>query len=410
MRKHSKQQQNLKQYNHKKDYKIENEAEKQIDAIEFAIAIIYCGFPETEAREFAALIGKHPPSYRQITKAFNLLRPILMQLANDSVLIEKNKMPEGSAICVDGSWDHRRDGHLHIFDVICIQTGKIIDFSIQMRKSDRKNGNTIVSPQAMEGVAFKEIIPRLMSNPNIIEIVKDGDVQLEAIIVASGWNITIRQDTNHLLKHFPQHFDNCVNPLNFMFRGICKKLLKKFKCILYRDESIIQKYSEIQELRNAILTKPFLKLGRAKEPHLWKYANDVNAVSKLDNVINLCNNITSSFVRYHSTCLNECFHSVKAKFVPKNYNLGNTADVRTYAAILQFNIGSEWLDQLYNNLDLPKTNLDLFKDLFPRAHDLFKSISHNDDYYQRKLKEEEEEEGIYAQYQRDKMNNIPMHS
>lgn len=54
----------------------------------------------------------------------------------------------------------------------------------------------------MEGVAFNEIIPRLMTNSNIIEIIKDGDVQLEAIIIPSGWIITVRQDPNHQLKHF----------------------------------------------------------------------------------------------------------------------------------------------------------------------------------------------------------------
>lgn len=100
-------------------------------------------------------------------------------------------------------------------------------------------------------------------------------------------------------------------------------------------------------MRNTILTKPFLKLGRVKEPHLWRYANNNIAISKLDNELKLCHNIASTFVRYHTTCLNECFHSVKAKFVPKNYNLGNTADVSTYASILQLNIGNGWINQLY---------------------------------------------------------------
>lgn len=381
MRNHSKQEQNLKQYSYKKNEKKDKEDENQSDAIEFTIAIIFCGFPETEAREFAALIGKYPPSYRQITNAFNLLRPIFIQLARDSVLAEKTKMPKNSSICVDGSWDHRRDGHLHIFDVICVQTGKIIDFSIELRISEKKRGNTNVSPQAMEGVAFNEIIPRLMTNSNIIEIIKDGDVQLEAIIIASGWNVTVRQDPNHLLKHFTEHFNKCVNPFNFMFRGICNKLLKKLKFILYSNTSTEQKHIQIEEMRNTILTKPFLKLGRAKEPHLWRYANDDNAILKLDSVIQICHNIASNFVRYHTTCLNECFHSVKARFVPKNYNLGNTADVRTYASILQFNIGNGWLNQLYDHLNLPRKNLEVFEKLFSKSNGLLKSLLHNDDDY-----------------------------
>lgn len=164
-------------------------------------------------------------------------------------------------------------------------------------------------------------------------------------------------------------------------------------------------------MRNTILTKPFLKLGRAKEPHLWRYANDDNAILKLDSVIQICHNIASNFVRYHTTCLNECFHSVKARFVPKNYNLGNTADVRTYASILQFNIGNGWLNQLYDHLNLPRKNLEVFEKLFSKSNGLLKSLLHNDDdYIARKKKEEEEEEKNYAQYLEDKNNNIPMHS
>ena len=37
-------------YNHPKNEKSDREDENQSDAIEFTIMIIYCGFPETEAR------------------------------------------------------------------------------------------------------------------------------------------------------------------------------------------------------------------------------------------------------------------------------------------------------------------------------------------------------------------------
>lgn len=141
-----------------------------------------------------------------------------------------------------------------------------------------------------------------------------------------------------------------------------------------------------------------------------KYSSDTNAISKLDEVMKLCYTITTSFVRYHSTCLNECFHSVKAKLVPKNFNLGNTVDVRCYAAVLQFNMGNQWLNLVYDKLGLDKSNLELFEELFPKAHSLFKEILHDDNYYSKKLKEEEEEQKNYEQYLKDKQNNIPMHS
>lgn len=267
MRNHSRQQQNLVQYSHPKNEKIIVIKKKTINEIEFTIGLIFCGFPENQARQFTSLIGDKPPSYAQITKAFNILRPILKQMAFDCVTAERLKMPEISTVCVDGSWDHRRDGRLLIFDVICIETKKIIDFNIQIRRGPKRQGNTDVSPQALEGLAFTEIIPNLISNLKIKEIVKDGEVQIESIIKSSGWNVFVRQDPNHLLKNFSKHFDSIVSPYNFMFRGICKVILKKLKFVLYSDTITEQKISDIDEIKNFIIKEPFLKFGRAKESH-----------------------------------------------------------------------------------------------------------------------------------------------
>lgn len=51
----------------------------------------------------------------------------------------------------------------------------------------------------MEVLTFRTILPRLMSNKNIVELVKDGDVEVDSILKKSGWKILIRPDPNHLL-------------------------------------------------------------------------------------------------------------------------------------------------------------------------------------------------------------------
>lgn len=164
---------------------------------------------------------------------------------------ERLKMPEISTVCVDGSWDHRRDGRLLIFDVICIETKKIFDFNIQIRRGPKRQGNTDVSPQALEGLAFTEIIPNLISNLKIKEIVKDGEVQIESIIKSSGWNVFVRQDPNHLLKNFSKHFDSIVSPYNFMFRGICKVIIKNSS--LYYIQTQLQNKKLVKLMKSKIL-------------------------------------------------------------------------------------------------------------------------------------------------------------
>ena len=59
-----------------------------------------------------------------------------------------------------------------------------------------------------------------------------------------------------------------------------------------------------------------------------KCAKDKKAKESFNKVINFCDQIARTFHRGRTACLNESFHFVKEKYLPKNYNLGNIADVR----------------------------------------------------------------------------------
>lgn len=144
-------------------------------------------------------------------------------------------MQDNSIVCVDTSWDHKKDGKFFIYGVICIELHKIIDFEVVIRKTPKRNWNVEVSLQGMEGEAFLTILPRLIQNFKIVELVKDGDLQIDHIIVSSGWNIKLTPDPNNLLLHFSDNFKKLISSNKWMFRGICSKVLKQLKYILYSD-------------------------------------------------------------------------------------------------------------------------------------------------------------------------------
>ena len=73
---------------------------------------------------------------------------------------------------------------------------------------------------------------------------------------------------------------------------------------------------------------------------------------------------------------------MKAKFLPKNYNLGNTGDVRVYGAILQYNMGDEWLKIIYDHFKLSHSNIESLKNFRHRAL-IFKA---QNSYERKKLK------------------------
>ena len=127
-------------------------------------------------------------------------------------------------------------------------------------------------------------------------------------------------------------------------------------------------------------------------------------------MIDLCFQIADTFKRGHSTCLNESFHYLKARYLPKNYNLGNTGDIRLYCAILQFNIGDTWLEQIYKILKLPQKNIKVLKEFRPKARSILRRLLDKNDYFTEKSKKEEKERQNQIQMQIDKKNHIPLHS
>lgn len=82
---------NLKKHNQEeKDAKTKKKVDFK-DVLEFVIALIYCGFPESKSQDFAILIGKEPPNYYEMTKAFNFLRPIIKEMVEICLLNERKK-------------------------------------------------------------------------------------------------------------------------------------------------------------------------------------------------------------------------------------------------------------------------------------------------------------------------------
>ena len=229
------------------------------------------------------------------------------------------------------------------------------------------------------------------------------------MIIKSGWKVNITADPNHLLKNFEKLFNNAVNPHHEMFRGIYKVVLKQLKRILYSDSPKEDKYKQVKDMKNYILTQPILKLGRAKELHKWKHDNSPEAISSLNRVMNVCIDIVFGFDRGHSTCINECYHSLKAQFVPKDFNLGNTCDVRLFASILQFNLGDDWLTEIFTRLKLNKSKIKLIKEMHPKARNHLKSIRRNNNYFENERKKEEQKEKQNHQLQIDRNNHIPIH-
>ena len=211
----------------------------RLDAQEDECTVCVCtGLNIRQSREFSLINGYAIPDEKEISTSFNLLKPVLLSMVKESCEYWCSKMPDDAAISIDGSWDHRRHGHYEIFDVICIQLRKIIDFDIRINSSARIHGNTYATASAMKGESFIDIIDRLKHNPKIVELVKDGDVQIDKIIDDSTWDVHITPDPNHLTKHLPDHVKKIVGDLSPKFYGLHKYMHEKLVHIMYGEPDV----------------------------------------------------------------------------------------------------------------------------------------------------------------------------
>ena len=187
-----------------------------------------------------------------------------------------------------------------------------------------------------------------------------------------------------------------------------KLILDHLKEILYRHPNKIDRSILITDLLMKILRQPILRTSRGP-PHRWKHADDIICQMLLFNVIQYCRDISERFVRGHTTNYNGAFHALKAKFVPKNFNLGNTGKARLLACILEYIEKILWVEHLYQRLGIPQTHLARFKYLKRRFLDLRIVVPHEDLWWEEYQEHEEEVDNERLQREDDRLHHIPLH-
>ena len=376
-------------------------------AIQYSIALISCGFTISRMADFQILMNRDYPSRKLVTQAMNILRPVMCELVQQSCEYWKGQMQQNSIISIDGSWNHRRRGTYEIFDVICVQLKKIIAFDIRIHQSHNIPGNTLSTASAMEGESFQILLPQLESDPRISCVVKDGDVQIDKMITDSGWEVDVRPDPNHLMKHFEQRFQEIV-PQNIRtkFRGICPFIKQQLVNTLYMPISKVQKLEHIDNIENIILHCPFLPRGTNGNLFYWKSRKNADCIQKVDQVIDYCKGIILQFDRGVTTNYNEAFHALKAILVPKIYNLGHSTDLRLYASVLQYNDGNEWIKELFKRFDLNMALVDKLIDYRNKRH---QDKSAHDFFNEKRSQQNAQNEEDRVQRHYEDGHNIPHH-
>ena len=312
---------------------------------------LYTGVGYTAACILFLLNDIIPPSNNLFYQCQTEIVKVLLEMAKESAFEEAAKLQPGTTVSIDGSWTHRRNSRSFILDVIDPKTHKIVDFELVDKGSKFRRGNFNLSSNLMEAYAFNQSILRLMRNPNITGIIKDGDTKLEKIIANHHWNVSIYLDPNHLKKNWPKLFQQYNKLANNSMKGLKKKILAHINHVLYSDGTP-------EEKRSLFMNSFYHFMGNhtfCEEKHdtpKWKFADDPAKTRLLFGLLNKTANLFGDFDPAKTTNPNEFFHTLKGYVLPKIYHWESSWIGRISIAILNNNRGDDWLAEAFWRLHM----------------------------------------------------------
>lgn len=357
-----------------------NQSKKKKDIL-FILSLFFTGFPYFTTAILFLLNGIIPPKYHEVKILLPEVIDALNKFAQISVENAWNDMPDHSVVTIDGSWNHKRCAKVFILDLICEQTHKIVDSEILYKTIGKYKGNYDGSSNLMESEAFKKMLPKLIANCKIDEIVKDGDLKISKIIKDSKWNVLVREDTNHKIINIDTIWNKWNSLCDGKLTGLKKRIVDFLTDVLYESSSTEAKLFKFQNAINHFRGN-HLYCPSHKNSKVWGHRNDKVAVECLRGLITELSSIIINFKRYHTTNYNENFHSIKARLALKNDYQGIWAIGRILAAILQYNNPNYWIFQLMDYFHISALPFNILKMIYNYFNQRNKKIQndHTDNY------------------------------
>ena len=330
----------------------------EVSALRMAYAILVEGARPEQIREVFKRCGIIVPTRQELYKEMRTVCNTVINLALQNMDDELEKMPEGSVLSFDGSWDHRRRGKQCLFTVICHQNGKIVECLTISKAVPETSENYCGDSNRMEAKGLSLAIDRLRQCPNIVGYVHDNDASARKMIRESGWEIIEYLDPGHTMKAFERRVTSFNRKNCQVLRGI-EGALKSWMAALLKSSDPVEE--KVKQWNNAVnhLSGDHSNChhGDCKTTK-WDLAEDEGAVDSLKKFLASTQFILEKCNPTFSTQKNESFHRMKLKFATKDVHWGFTWNARMMCAVLENNMKG-WKDVLFHELGLDRVPEDV---------------------------------------------------
>jgi hypothetical protein len=95
-------------------------------------------------------IGLIPFSPAAVCKAQLLIIPGIIAFARKIAAENREKMKPQTVVGIDGSWNHRRNGSVHLLDMVDVGSGRVVDLEMVQKATGSGRGNYEGSSNGME--------------------------------------------------------------------------------------------------------------------------------------------------------------------------------------------------------------------------------------------------------------------
>ena len=288
------------------------------------------------------------------------IRPFLEEMGKASISYWQQQVEPGSVMCIDGGWDHKRNGRHCVVSVIDNSNWKIIEFELLKRGNELGGSvNYTGSSSNMESTGIRRILDRIAQNDDLkakfVAFCHDCDGRVRALFEDCGWDLDELLDINHAMLAFQRSFKNA----NVQNEKCLEGLYFKLKLWTYH---VISMQTDTETKIKAFLNAADHYTGKHDncdhEPDLIDFVNpliddphtyDVLLQFLKDNIyiIEQCNPIAN-------TQINESFNNTRARTAMKTFAWRDSYRSRTWVAILDTNeFHRDWRSELRSKLKLP---------------------------------------------------------
>jgi hypothetical protein len=326
-----------------------------IAASVFALAILIAGIGYSQGAALFLTAGLHPIPEAKFYATQRLLASKIIAFAENITRTNRQMMNNNSIICIDGSWNHRRNGDFHIIDVIDYRTKKIVDFEILFKSSPFRKGNYVGSSNGMETEGMRRIIQRWKNDSRVSIIVHDKDAKITKLIRDSGWNVLQNIDANHARKSFQRFYDNnLTREEKAHLYGLKERIDRWLNHVIHLDIPLVLKLEVWMNAKSHFRGDHSNCTHLPSDDHEWMNKDNPESLRILDKILEKGRSIISS-TNFHngSTQLNEAFHQVKAKYANKRISYLTSTDLRFAMAIISFDNAPHWQKDLREFCGVP---------------------------------------------------------